>query len=232
MPVARRRCAEKGFAPVAHRRVRVRRRRRSLTRQCVETDDDLRLGEKFVDILGQRRQHGSVDRWELVCGGEGLVDEHREVAAGARPSGAAGITSVAQFVQPRGSHDRGVDVHCRGGAELARRTAVGALELDGSLTGRREVPAPGGARGDAGGQGRVDDVDAVGAFTHPQRDADVEVGAHVGADGAAGALRREDDVHAERPSHGRQTHQTGDEIGQFVCQHAEFVDDDEEPRQR
>ena len=118
------------------------------------------------------------------------------------------------------------------GVEHAWRAGEGRLQLDRGRPAMGEERSPGMPRRNRCGGGGVDDVDAVGAFADTQCDPYVQVGAHVCGDGATGALGGEDEVHAQRPTDSRQPHKACNEFGQFLCEDAELVDDDEETRQR
>jgi hypothetical protein len=101
-----------------------------------------------------------------------------------------------------------------------------------------ELPVPGaqvGAAGlpgrDAGGVGRVDHVGRLRGRGHPQADPEVEVGPHVGADHAPGALGGEHDVDPEAAPPHADAHHARHELGQLLDQRGELVHHDHEARQ-
>ena len=86
------------------------------------------------------------------------------------------------------------------------------------LAPNRTYARPGVDLADAGGVRRVDDVRALRRVGHPQGDPQVGVGADLGRDHAAGPLRRQDQMDAERPAALGDADQAADEVGQFAGQ--------------
>ena len=84
----------------------------------------------------------------------------------------------------------------------------------------------------AGGVGNVDDVGRVGHVLHPQRDAEVGVGAEVIGHGAGRPLGGEHEVDAEAAAPLGDADEGVDEVGELGLERGELVDHDDEPRQR
>lgn len=100
-----------------------------------------------------------------------------------------------------------------GGEPRSPATHPGGLEqLQGRMP-RPDVAPTGCAPRDRGGVRGVDDVLGLGDVGHPQRHPKVGVGPDLRTDDAAGSLRCEHEVDAERPAALRDTHQAPDEIG-------------------
>ncbi len=75
-------------------------------------------------------------------------------------------------------------------------------------------------------------VARLGGVVDPQRDAQVGVGADVVGDHAGRSLGRQHDVHAEAASALGDGHERGQEVGEFVGQRGELVDDHDQPGNR
>ncbi len=94
------------------------------------------------------------------------------------------------------------------------------------------VSPSGGRRRDACRVGCADDVSALRRVGDAQRDPQVRVRADLGRHHAAGPLRSEQQVDAQRATSLRDVDQTGDEGGQFPGERGELVDDQQQPGQR
>jgi len=129
---------------------------------------------------------------------------------------------------PGGAPDPGDGVPHRS----AVRPAPSRLDLGGRAVARAghtgEHRPPGNPR-QPGGVGHPHHVERVRGGQHPKAQRDREVRPQVRADRPAGALRGEDEVHAERASLGGEPDQGGEEVGVLVGEGAELVDHHEQP---
>ncbi len=112
-----------------------------------------------------------------------------------------------------------------------RPAGTRALHGDRRLGAAAQDQAPRDRRRDVGRVRRVDDVARVGHVHDPEREPQRDVRPHVGADGAGGPLRREDQVHAERPALRGHAQQPGHDVRQVVGERAELVHHDHEARE-
>ena len=96
----------------------------------------------------------------------------------------------------------------------------------------RAMARPGVDGSIAAASGDVDDVLGVGPVRHPRRDPQGDVGPDVRRHRARRALGGQHEVHAERAAHDGGTDQSRDELRQFLAEHPELVDHDDQPRQR
>ena len=85
---------------------------------------------------------------------------------------------------------------------------------------------------DLRGRRRLDHVVGVAGVGDPQGDPQVGVGLDLRADHAGGALRRQDEVDAERTASAGHVDEPGHEVGQLGGQRRELVDHDQQPRHR
>ena len=92
------------------------------------------------------------------------------------------------------------------------------------------MPRPGDARVEAPGDRVVDDILRVGFVRHPQRDAQVGVGAQVVLDHAGRSLRGHDEVDAEGPAALGDVDDAVHELGNLAGERGELVDDEHESR--
>ena len=149
----------------------------------------------------------------------------------------AGAGLLVRDVLGRG--DRGQQVARDDAGAIRRIGPLGqrAAEVGGLHHGQAPVA---GAQAGSSGRSRVerrgvcgvDDVLAVGAVTDPERDAQGDVGPHVGGDDACRALGRQHEMETERPTEGRDAHEARDEVRELVGEGLELVHDDDEAGQR
>ncbi len=119
-----------------------------------------------------------------------------------------------------------------GTGSLVRRPPAGVAGLEG------DEPARTGLRHAASGDRRVEerrlrgteDVVGVRLVGHAQGDPQVRVGAEVVLDDPRRALRREDEVDAERSTSLGDVDDAVDEVGHLLHERGELVDDDDETR--
>ena len=217
-----------------------------LGRQVDQAEGDGRAARPWAPLPGSRPRPrpGSAAR---SCAGshglggatmpEALLASRAAVTNAARSVGtemSSSACAVCARGVPRSANAIGPDVD-DGARVLTARTATdaGGLERDEAGVPEPGVAAAGGGLGDLGRVGGLDArrrespasvtrsamrrlvLDLISALTTPR-----------------GALRRQDQVHAERPAPPGDVDQAGDEVGQLGHQRGELVDDDEQPRHR
>ena len=144
-------------------------------------------------------------------------------------------SSTGPPVRPSsGRSSQSISAMSDGAARVAAGTPADPRALERDQRGVAE-PRVGAAReglGDLRGGGGLDHVVGVAGVGDAQRDAQVGVGLDLRADHAGGALRRQDEVYAERTTTSGHVDQAGDEVGQLGGKRRELVDDDQQPRHR
>ena len=153
--------------------------------------------------------------------------------SGPRSPSCASVSAPASDLPPRGRPNRSSATSTCGGSGSSLRPAarVGGLE--------RHEPARAGLGDAAAGDATGRSAPATGSPTtsfesrlvrHAQRDAQVGVGAQVVLDDARRALRRHDQVDAERPAALGDVDDAVDELGHLARERGELVDDEHERR--
>ena len=179
------------------------------------------------DERGQRRQPRRALRRQAEVGGrpDAGVDEQREVgdvllALGA---GAAAGERVAELGGRQQLDDGRLIAGDDGRPAPADATGLERGEVGVAGPG---VGAAGGGPADGRGQRRLDDVARLGGAGDRKAQPQVGVGADVGRHHALRALGGQHQVDTERPAAHRDADQTAHEVGQFLHQRGELVDDD------
>ena len=134
---------------------------------------------RLGSFRGQERVANRADQQLEVCGGLAVEldgpDRDRRGPARDRDGDASSLLLETELMPP----------------------AVGDLHFDQLRRAGADVGAPGQSAGERSSDRRADNVHAVVAIVHPQRDAQVGVGANVVFDGTGRALRGQQEVHAQ-----------------------------------
>ncbi len=169
-----------------------------------------------VDEIRQRREPGT--------GRSG--PSHGRLAGGANEGRELGVWSV-----PGGGHASPVlELHRHvAGRDESRRSGPRGLKGSKAPVAGPPERATGQPVADPGRVGCLDDVLGVGAVTHAQGDASVDVGTDVGRDDTCRSLRREHEVDAQGATDRGDGEQPRHEVRELLRQDPELVDDDHQP---